>query len=168
MRLPVTQPQRPLSGIWEPDAEAPVVRDAAVMVRAGIISDEQWERIVRLLPDNTGKRGRPFRDHRQGVEGVLYRLRTGIPWRDLPDEFGPWQTVWKGHARFSRDGTWDQVLAQLLKDADAAQALDWTVSVDSTVARAYQHATNIRRSTGRTPRSRRASRGGPVELQESA
>ncbi len=58
-------------------------------------------------------------------------------WRDLPAEFGPWQTVWK-HARFSRDGTWDAVLTRLLAEADAGE-LDWAVSVDSTVVRAHQH-----------------------------
>jgi transposase len=67
-----------------------------------------------------------MRDHRQVVEGVIYRYRCGIAWRDLPTSFGPWQTVWKRHRRFSGDGTWDKVLAELLAQADAVKEIDWT------------------------------------------
>lgn len=91
------------------------------------------------------------------VEGIIYRYRAGIPWRDLPESFGPWQTVWKRHRRFSGDGTWDNIHARLLTEADAAGMIDWEVSVDSTVNRAHQHATNLPRATG-----------GPVELHEPA
>lgn len=86
-----------------------------------------------------------MREHRQVVEGVIYRYRCGIAWRDLPSSFGPWQTVWKRHRRFSGDGTWDKVLGVLLAQADAAGEIDWTVSVDSTVNRAHQHGTNLPR-----------------------
>jgi len=90
----------------------------------------------------------------------VYRYRTGIPWRDLPrEQFGPWQTVWKRHRRFAGDGTWDRVLGVLLSQADAAGDLDWTVSVDSTINRAHQHATNTTRPENAT--------GGTVESQES-
>lgn len=79
------------------------------------------------------------------VEGVIYRFRTGIAWRDLPEGFGPWQTVWKRHRRFSSDGTWDAIHAQLLSEADAVGEIEWMVSVDSTINRAHQHATNMSR-----------------------
>ena len=75
----------------------------------------------------------------------MYRLRTGIAWRDLPVSFGPWQTAWKRHRRFSGDGTWDRILRRLVAEADAAGDLDWNVAVDSTVTRAHQHGTNMRR-----------------------
>ena len=95
------------------------------------------------------------------VEGIVYRYRTGIPWRDLPrEEFGAWQTVWKRHRRYAADGTWDRVLARILAEADAAGKVDWTVSVDATIARAHQRATNTTRPEQDT--------GGSVELQESA
>jgi transposase len=97
------------------------------------------------MPSSDGRKCRPFRDHRQVVEGIVYRYRTGCPWRDLPSEFGPWQTVWKRHARFSQDGTWDAIHARLLAEADADGRVEWTVSVDSTVVRAHQHATNLTR-----------------------
>jgi transposase len=85
-----------------------------------------------------------------GGRGIVYRYRTGVAWRDLPEEFGPWQTVWKRHRRFSVDGTWDRLLTRLLADADAAGDIDWTVSVDSTINRAHQHAATLPRHTGGT------------------
>ena len=97
------------------------------------------------MPSSDGQRGRPFRDHRQVIEGIVFRLRTGIAWRDLPESFGPWQTVWKRHRRFSADGTWDTIHARLVAEADSAGELDWKISVDSTVNRAHQHATNLGR-----------------------
>lgn len=124
-------------------------------------TDEQWARVEPLLPSNAGKQGHPFRDNRRVVEGIVYRYRTGIPWRDLPREvFGPWQTVWKRHRRYAADGTWDRVLGQILAEADAAGKVDWTVSVDATINRAHQHGTNTTRPEQDT--------GGRFELQESA
>nr|WP_242430877.1 IS5 family transposase [Rhodococcus qingshengii] len=109
-------------------------------------TDEQWERIEPLLPSNEGRQGHPFRDNRKIVEGIVYRYRAGIPWRDLPrEEFGAWQTVWKRHARYARDGTWDRILQAILAEADAAGKVDWNVSVDATICRAHQHGTNTTR-----------------------
>ena len=130
------------------------------MSRTAVLTDDQWERIRPLLPSSDGKRGRPFRDDRPVVEGILYRYRCGIAWRDVPEQFGPWQTVWKRHRRYAGDGTWDRVLAQLVAQADAAGEVQWQVSVDATITRAHQHATNTSRPEQDT--------GGWVELQESA
>ena len=115
------------------------------MSRDQVLTDAQWARVEPLLPSSEGRRSRPFRDHRQVLEGIVFRYRTGCPWRDVPDRFGPWQTVWKHQARFSRDGTWDRVLTELLADADAAGDLDWRVSVDSTVCRVHQHGAGLSR-----------------------
>lgn len=115
------------------------------MSRTAVLSDADWARIEPLMPSSDGQRGRPFRDHRQVIEGIVFRLRTGIAWRDLPESFGPWQTVWKRHRRFSADGTWDTIHARLVAEADSVGELDWKVSVDSTVNRAHQHATNLGR-----------------------
>ncbi len=125
------------------------------------LSDDRWARIEPLLPSNSGRRGHPFGDSRRVVEGIVYRYRTGIAWRDLPrEEFGPWQTVWKRHRRYAADGTWDTVLANVLAQADAAGEVGWTVSIDATISRAHQHATNTTRPDQDT--------GGTVELHESA
>lgn len=124
--------------------------------RLSVLTDAQWERIEPLMPSSEGRRGRPFNDHRLTVEGIIYRFRVGIPWRDLPRDYGPWQSIWKRHRRFSSDGTWDAILSRLLAEADAAGLVDWEVSVDSTINRAHQHATNLPRTTG-----------GLAELQET-
>lgn len=115
------------------------------MSRSAVLTDSQWARVEPLMPSSDGQRGRPFRDHRQVIEGIVYRLRTGLAWRDLPESFGPWQTIWKRHKRFSADGTWDKIHARLVAEADAAGAVDWHVSVDSTINRAHQHATTLSR-----------------------
>lgn len=115
------------------------------MNREALLDDEQWALIEPLLPPQRPRTGRPMRDHRQVVEGVIYRYRCGLAWRDLPASFGPWQTVWKRHRRFSQDGTWDKIHQALLTRADADGQVEWTVSVDSTINRAHQHATNLPR-----------------------
>lgn len=125
-----------------------------------VLTDAQWARIEPFMPCSDGQKSRSFRDHRRVVEGIVYRLRTGIVWRDLPASFGPRQTAWKRHHRFSTDGTWDKIHARLLAEADAAGGTEWTVSVDSTIKRAHQHATNKTRAEAPT--------GGRVELHGSA
>jgi transposase len=104
-----------------------------------------WARIEPVLPPVKGAMGRPMRDHRALVEGAIYRYRTGTPWRDLPADFGPWQTVWKRHHRFSTDGTWDRVLTALQAQADANNEIDWRVWVDSTIARVHQQGATAAR-----------------------
>ncbi|WP_435887368.1 transposase [Streptomyces antimycoticus] len=89
------------------------------------------------------------------MEGILYRYRCGLAWRDAPAEFGPWQTLWKRHCRYAGDGTWDLVLAApLTPDADTAGIVNWAVSVDSTIIRAHQHAATLKRDA-------RIARAGP-------
>lgn len=116
------------------------------MTRMALLSDEMSARVEPLLPPVKGAMGRPMREHRNLVEGAIYRYRTGIVWRDLPAEFGPWQTVWKRHHRFSTDGTWDKVLKALQVQADARGQIDWRLSVDSTSARVHQHGATASRS----------------------
>ena len=127
------------------------------VTRFQVLSDAQWALVEDVLPARTGCAGRPFADARLMVEGIIYRYRCGIAWRDVPAVFGSWQTMWTWHRRMVGDGTWDIVLARLLTAADAAGLVEWAVSVDSTIARAHQHATNITRDTG-----------GWIELHESA
>jgi transposase len=83
----------------------------------------------------------------------------------LPERFGPWQTVWKRHHRFATDGTWDKLLAIVQAEAELAGELDWSVSVDSSIVRAHQHAATAKREVSGQPSD--DTRGG-IELQESA
>lgn len=109
------------------------------MAGRGDLTDREWLRLQPLLPVSNGRCGR-WRDHRQVIDGVLYRTRTGVPWRDLPERFGPWKTVYERHRLWSANGTWERLLRQLQAIADSEGDIDWEASVDSTVARAHQHA----------------------------
>ncbi|BAG16916.1 putative transposase [Streptomyces griseus subsp. griseus NBRC 13350] len=103
-------------------------------MRDGEISDAAWAVMVPLLPPAGRARGR-WRDHRQVLEGIVFKFRTGLPWRDLPDRFGPWQTVHGRFARWAADGTFDRLLAA----AQGRAEVDWLVAIDSTTVRAHQH-----------------------------
>ncbi|MFC8532496.1 IS5 family transposase [Streptomyces sp. NPDC057249] len=111
----------------------------------GDLSNEEWDRLGPSLPRNVGRGGR-WKNHRQVIDGILFRLRTGIPWRDLPTRFGKWKTVYDRHRRWSADGTWDRILRAVQADADAQGRIDWSVvSVDYTVCRAHKHAAGARK-----------------------
>lgn len=79
------------------------------------------------------------------INGVLWRLRTGAPWRDLPERFGPRQTIYERFSRWEVDGTWARLLEEVQVDDDWIGAVEWTVSVDSTANRAHQHAAGARK-----------------------
>ncbi|MFE9500864.1 IS5 family transposase [Streptomyces collinus] len=96
-----------------------------------------------MLP--VAMRGRPSVGRRKLIDGIRWRVRTGAPWRDLPLEYGPWQTVYGLFRRWQRDGTWPELLTRLQARADAAGLITWEVNVDSTICRAHQHAAGARR-----------------------
>ncbi|MFF4796090.1 IS5 family transposase [Streptomyces sp. NPDC001276] len=124
----------------------------------GNLTHEEWARLKPHLP-KSGQRGGRWAGHRRVINGILYRLRTGVPWRNLPVRFGPWKTVYERHRRWSADGTWDRIFAAVLADADAEGRIDWSmVSVDSTSCRAHQHAAGARRKPPRVPGKRRTPR----------
>ena len=91
----------------------------------------------------------------QLINGIRWRVRTGAPWRDVPAGYGPWQTVYGLFRRWQRDGTWQKVLAGLQGRADAAGLITWDVSMDSTIARARQHAAGARKRGFAGPAARR-------------
>jgi putative transposase len=114
-----------------------------IMTRVGVVSDEFWSVVESVMPSDVGKRGRRFADHRLILEAIAWRFRTGAPWRDLPAVFGPWQTVWKRHHRFSLDGTYQRMLETVQAhwcDDELDEGVARLLSVDSTVVRAHQHA----------------------------
>lgn len=109
----------------------------------GDLTDAEWERLRPFLPVSNGRCGR-WRVHRQVIDGILHRVRTGVQWRDLPERFGPWKTVYERHRLWSADGTWECLLRRVQAEADAAGEIDWDISVDSTIVRAHQHAAGAR------------------------
>ncbi|MFJ5230650.1 IS5 family transposase [Kitasatospora sp. NPDC088391] len=109
----------------------------------GDLTDTEWERLRPFMPVSNRRCGR-WRDHRQVIDGILHRVRTGVHWRDLPDRFGPWKTVYERHRLWSANGTWERLLQQVQAAADAAGEIDWDISVDSTIVRAHQHAASAR------------------------
>ncbi len=112
--------------------------------RRADLTDAQWAVLGPLLPG--GNRGRPPQHAKRTlIDGIRWRVRAGAPWRDVPPAYGPWQTVYGLFRRWQRNGTWREILAGLQGRADAEGLITWDVSVDSTVARAHQHAAGARR-----------------------
>jgi transposase len=131
----------------------------------GDLTDAEWERLRPFLPVSNRRCGR-WRDHRQVINGILHRVRTGVQWRDLPERFGPWKTVYERHRLWSGDGTWERLLQQVQAAADAAGDVDRDISVDSTIVRAHQHAAGARTDPPSTPASKGAEI--PEHQDESA
>lgn len=125
------------------------------MVRRHELTDQAWATIRPLLPA-TNRPGGRWADHRRVINGILWKLATGVPWRDLPERYGPWQTCYERYRRWQHDGTWDRLLAVAQTKSDAVGHLDWDISVDATIVRAHQHAAGARkrgRSANQTKRS---------------
>jgi transposase len=121
------------------------------MRRRHELSDAEWARLGPLLPPH--RSGRPRTDDRRVVNGILWKLATGAPWRDLPERYGPWLTVYTRFRRWTLAGVWDQVFAAVQRQADAAGQLDWEVHfVDGTTVRAHQHAAGAKGGTRRRKR----------------
>jgi transposase len=107
-----------------------------------------------LLPSSIGRRGRRWRDHRQVIEAIVWKSRTGSPLAELPESFGPWQIAYERLTRWSADGTWAKLPARAQTEADAAGELDWLIAADSTLVRVHQHGTSARRIGGNAANAR--------------
>ena len=115
-------------------------------VGRGDLTDQQWRKIGPLLPAQKPRIGRPSKDHRTIINGILWLLRTGAPWRDLPEVYGPWSTVASRFYRWRKKGLWEGLLSDLQQEADAAGELEWEVHfVDGTIVRAHQHAAGAKK-----------------------
>lgn len=101
----------------------------------GDLTDEQWEALKPLLPNHQGGRGRPPDDDRRTINGIRWVLRTGVPWRDMPECYGNWNSVYQQFNRWSKRGVWQKILVALRENADNGAHM-----IDSSVVRAHQHA----------------------------
>jgi transposase len=126
------------------------------VVGRGELTEAAWAAIAPLLPPDP-PRGERWRDHRTVINGILWKLTTGVPWRDVPGRYGPWQTLHSRLLRWQRDGTWARLLRHVQQHSDAGGDVDWEVSVDSTIVRAHQHAAGARNRGGHRPPRRSAA-----------
>ena len=124
------------------------------MRRRHELTEAEWARLQPLLPPRTA--GKPRQDDRRIIDGILWKLATGAPWRDLPERYGPWQTVYTRFRRWTLAGVWDRLFAAVQRQADAAGQLEWAVQfIDGTIVRAHQHAAGAKGGT--RPRRRSAA-----------
>jgi transposase len=120
------------------------------------VTDEQWEVIQRILPKRTAKTGRPPSDPRLMLNGILWILRTGSPWRDLPERFGPWQTVYDHFAKWRSLGAYDRILEALHIRLDADGTIDWDLwCIDGSSVRASRAAAGASKKAAAVTRTSR-------------
>ena len=98
------------------------------------LSDGEWARLEPVLPRHP-RQGHRWNDHRLVIDGIFFRPRTGCPWRDLPERFGNWKTVYNRHRRWSGDGTWEMILDRLRAGCDQGAGRGWMVAVDALLPR---------------------------------
>ncbi|MEV5843506.1 IS5 family transposase [Streptomyces sp. NPDC051985] len=110
------------------------------------LTEQEWELLAPLIP--RAATGRPRVEDRRVVNGMVYKIRTGISWRDLPERYGPWKTVYTRFRRYALDGVFTRALQQIQARADAGGDIDWLVQIDSTIVRAHQHAAATGRKGG--------------------
>ena len=119
----------------------------AAMGNRGDLTNEQRERIERLLRKVRTKRGRPAQDHRKLLNGIVWVLRTGAPWRDLPERYGKWTTIYSRFQRWRKSGVWDKMFTELQTTLDVESNVDWEIHfIDSTTVRAHQHAAGAKKA----------------------
>ena len=127
------------------------------MVGRGEVTDKAWARIEPLLPPVSGG-GRRWRDHRQVLNAILWKLRTGAPWRDLPERYGLWKTAHERLRLWTKTGLWQKILDEVIVKDDAIGQVEWVISVDSSVVRARQHAAGARKKGAAPPKDTKTSR----------
>ena len=110
------------------------------MKRRHSVTNEEWARIEPLLPKQ-GKMGRPRKDARELVDAMLWIFKTGAPWRDLPEYYGPWKTVYNNFLRWRDAGVWENILKNLNPDPEPP----WQIMIDSTSVKAHQHSAGAKK-----------------------
>ena len=123
------------------------------MLRRYELTDEEWNQIVSLLPpENSGKQGRPSKCNRTILNGIVWIARSGAPWRDLPERYGPWQTVYSRFRKWMEDGILDNIFHVLSLDTELSE-----LSIDASIVQAHQHSAGAK-NRGVIQRNRTQSR----------
>jgi transposase len=137
-------------------------------VARGDLTEAQWAGPEPLSPQGKKPGRPPIWTRRQLIDGIRFRTRTGVPWRDVPERYGPWARSYDLFRRRQRDGTWQRIFAALQAQADAKELNTWDLNIDSTVRRAHQHAAGARKK-GTCRRSRPvASPSSPTTMGSDA
>src|SRR5512147_853634 len=113
------------------------------------LSNRLWDRLKRVLPHPThhGGKGHPWKPHRDLINGILWILHTGAPWRDLPERYGPWETVFHRFHRWRQDGTWNRIVTSLLDELDDQGQIDHDLwCIDGSVIRASRAAAGAKKN----------------------
>ena len=123
------------------------------------LTDEQWEVVDPLIPRSAARTGRPEKDRRLMLDGILWILATGAPWRDMPDRFGPWQTVYDHYSKWRKSGVYAAIIEALQIKLDKAGLIDWDLwCVDGASVRAARAAAGAdEKVSSDTPTSQRTT-----------
>jgi len=132
------------------------------MIRRHELTDDQWAVLAPRLPPQRAATGRPAKNHRTVLNGILWRLKPGVPWRDLPERYGPWQTVSTRFRRWQQAGVWARILANLQADAAARGNRDWDLPfLDGTTIRAHPQAAGATKGAATKPSGTAAAASAP-------
>ncbi len=111
------------------------------MKRRYELTDQEWEQIADLFPkENTGRPGRPSKDNRTMLNAVVWLARSGAPWRDLPERYGPWETVYSRFRKWIDDGVLDNIFRILSLEAELEE-----LSIDGSIVQAHQHSAGAKK-----------------------
>lgn len=126
------------------------------------LQDWQWDLIADLFPSNQGKQGGQWKDHRMILNGMFHVLHTGCAWRDLPERYGPWKTVYHRFNRYRKDGTFDLILKRLQTKLDKLGRIDWDFwCFDGTNVRAARCAAGAKKARESRPWATAAAASAP-------
>ena len=110
------------------------------------LTDTQWKKIKDMLPPN-GRPGNQWKDHRMVINGILWILKNGAPWRSLPPRYGSWKTVFKRFRLWTREGLWDKILEKLQSNFQSRGKIDWRMfSIDGSNVRAHKSAAGAKKT----------------------
>ena len=110
------------------------------------LTDKQWNKIKDMLPSN-GRPGNQWKDHRLVINGILWILKNGAPWRSLPSQYGSWKTVFKRFRLWTQQGLWDRILDRLQSDFQSRGKIDWRMfSIDGSNIRAHKSAAGAKKT----------------------
>lgn len=124
------------------------------MVKRYELTDDEYVKLEPLLPSGGG-RGRPWSEHRAILNGIFWKLFSGAAWRDVPERYGPWETIYSRYTNWRKDGTWDRMVEALQVELDADGHIDWVQwSIDSTSVRANRSAAGARKKGGQKATNR--------------